>query len=119
MSERAPIVVAITGASGAPYAVRLLEALVRAKERVWLMISSHGWRLLQMESGIGSLRGAARAHGSRRLGRVRHALRLRGSRRGARIGERAHARHGDLSVLDGHARRARCGDVALARGARG
>jgi len=46
--ERAPIVVAITGASGAPYAVRLLEALVRAEERVWLMISSHGWRLLQM-----------------------------------------------------------------------
>ena len=55
MSERAPIVVAITGASGAPYAVRLVEALVRAEERVWLMISSHGWRLLQMESGIGSL----------------------------------------------------------------
>ncbi len=55
MSERAPIVVAITGASGAPYAVRLLEALVRAEERVWLMISSHGWRLLQLESGIGSL----------------------------------------------------------------
>jgi 4-hydroxy-3-polyprenylbenzoate decarboxylase len=55
MSERAPIVVAITGASGAPYAVRLLEALVRAHERVWLMISSHGWRLLQMESGVGSL----------------------------------------------------------------
>ncbi|HEV7704357.1 MAG TPA: flavin prenyltransferase UbiX [Gemmatimonadaceae bacterium] len=55
MSERAPIVVAITGASGAPYAVRLLESLVRAKERVWLMISSHGWRLLQMESGVGSI----------------------------------------------------------------
>ena len=55
MSERAPIVVAITGASGAPYAVRLLEALVRAQEQVWLMISSHGWRLLQMESGIGSI----------------------------------------------------------------
>jgi len=54
MSSREPIVVAITGASGAPYAVRLLEALVRAEERVWLMISSHGWRLLQMESGIGS-----------------------------------------------------------------
>lgn len=55
MSERAPIVVAITGASGAPYAVRLLDALIRAEERVWLMISSHGWRLLQMESGIGSV----------------------------------------------------------------
>ena len=37
MSERAPIVVAITGASGAPYAVRLLEALVAPSERVWLI----------------------------------------------------------------------------------
>jgi flavin prenyltransferase len=55
MSDRDPIVVAITGASGAPYAVRLLEALVRAERCVWLMVSSHGWRLLQMESGIGSL----------------------------------------------------------------
>ncbi len=55
MSDRLPIVVAITGASGAPYAVRLLEALVRAEERVWLMVSSHGWRLLLMESGVGSL----------------------------------------------------------------
>jgi 4-hydroxy-3-polyprenylbenzoate decarboxylase len=55
MSDRDPIVVAITGASGAPYAVRLLESLVRAEQRVWLTISSHGWRLLQMESGIGSI----------------------------------------------------------------
>jgi len=55
MSGRDPIVVAITGASGAPYAVRLLESLVRAEERVWLTISSHGWRLLQMESGVGSI----------------------------------------------------------------
>lgn len=55
MSDRQPIVVAITGASGAPYAVRLLESLVRAEQRVWLTISSHGWRLLQMESGVGSI----------------------------------------------------------------
>jgi flavin prenyltransferase len=55
MSERLPIVVAITGASGSPYAVRLLEALVRADERVWLMVSSHGWRILQIESAIDAL----------------------------------------------------------------
>ncbi|MGH7621872.1 MAG: UbiX family flavin prenyltransferase [Gemmatimonadaceae bacterium] len=55
MSDRDPIVVAITGASGAPYAVRLLESLLRAEQRVWLTISSHGWRLLQMESGVGSI----------------------------------------------------------------
>ncbi|MFN8653073.1 MAG: flavin prenyltransferase UbiX [Gemmatimonadales bacterium] len=47
-----PVVVAITGASGAPYAVRLLEVLVRNKVPTWLIISSHGWRLLTSETGI-------------------------------------------------------------------
>lgn len=47
-----PIVLAITGASGAPYAVRLLEVLARARVPVELIVSSHGWRLLQTESGI-------------------------------------------------------------------
>ena len=45
-SER-PLVFAITGASGAPYAIRLLEQLIRAKRRVQLVISSHGLRLLE------------------------------------------------------------------------
>ncbi|HJU90840.1 MAG TPA: flavin prenyltransferase UbiX [Gemmatimonadaceae bacterium] len=53
-SERLPLVFAITGASGAPYAVRVLEQLLRAEQPVWLVISSHGWRLLQMEAGIDS-----------------------------------------------------------------
>jgi 4-hydroxy-3-polyprenylbenzoate decarboxylase len=47
-----PIVLAITGASGAPYAVRLLEVLARARVPVELIVSSHGWRLLETESGI-------------------------------------------------------------------
>ncbi|MEO6446491.1 MAG: flavin prenyltransferase UbiX [Gemmatimonadaceae bacterium] len=47
-----PIVVAITGASGAPYAVRLLESLVRVRRRVWLVVSGHGYRLLSTEMGI-------------------------------------------------------------------
>ena len=47
-----PIVFAITGASGAPYAVRLLRALVEAKRPVQLIISDHGWRLLETESAI-------------------------------------------------------------------
>lgn len=51
MSER-PLVFAITGASGAPYAVRLLEVLARARVPTWLIISSHGWRLLAEECGI-------------------------------------------------------------------
>jgi len=50
-----PIVVAITGASGAPYAVRLLEQLVRAERRVQLIVSSHGLRLLWTEMDIDSV----------------------------------------------------------------
>jgi flavin prenyltransferase len=50
-----PIVVAITGASGAPYAVRLLEQLVAAKRGVQLIVSSHGLRLLQTEMAIESV----------------------------------------------------------------
>lgn len=48
----APIVVAITGASGAPYAVRLVEALLDADRRVQLIVSSHGLRLLATETGV-------------------------------------------------------------------
>lgn len=47
-----PIVLAITGASGAPYAVRLLDVLARARVPVELIVSSHGWRLLATESDI-------------------------------------------------------------------
>ncbi len=50
----APWVFAITGASGGPYAVRLLEVLARAKVPLWLIISKHGWRLLEMETGVAS-----------------------------------------------------------------
>jgi len=54
VSDR-PIVVAITGASGAPYAVGVLQALVAAERNTQLIISSHGYRLLDTELGIGSL----------------------------------------------------------------
>jgi flavin prenyltransferase len=50
-----PIVLALTGASGAPYGVRLLEALARNKVPVWLIVSGHGMRLLEAECGIGTL----------------------------------------------------------------
>jgi flavin prenyltransferase len=50
-----PIVVAITGASGAPYAVRLLEALVERQQRVALIVSDHGLRLLETEMDIASV----------------------------------------------------------------
>jgi 4-hydroxy-3-polyprenylbenzoate decarboxylase len=47
-----PIVLALTGASGAPYAVRLLHVLAEAKVPTWLIVSSHGYRLLRDECGI-------------------------------------------------------------------
>ena len=47
-----PIVMAITGASGAPYAVRLLEQLLVAGQPVQLILSSHGLRLLRTETDI-------------------------------------------------------------------
>ena len=50
-----PIVVAVTGASGAPYAVRLLESLVASDRPVQLIVSKHGWRLLATEAGIASM----------------------------------------------------------------
>src|SRR3989441_13238782 len=47
-----PLVLAITGASGAPYAVRLLEVLATNHVPTWLLVSTHGWRLLAEECGI-------------------------------------------------------------------
>ena len=55
MTRPAPLVVAITGASGAPYALKLLEALVQAKRSIWLIVSEHGWRLLSTEAGVADL----------------------------------------------------------------
>lgn len=54
-SSDLPIVLAITGASGAPYAVRLLEQLLAADREVWLIVSSHGLRLLHTEMEIDSV----------------------------------------------------------------
>jgi len=53
--EELPVVVAISGASGAPYAVRLLEQLLAADRQVWLIVTSHGLRLLHTEMDIDSV----------------------------------------------------------------
>jgi len=58
-----PVVVALTGASGAPYGVRLLDVLARSQVPVWLIASSHGMRLLQEECGLGSLEALRAATG--------------------------------------------------------
>lgn len=47
-----PVTLAMTGASGAPYAVRLLRALNDAAVPVRLVISKTGWRLLLEELDI-------------------------------------------------------------------
>jgi 4-hydroxy-3-polyprenylbenzoate decarboxylase len=48
----APVTLGITGASGAPYAVRVLAALNEAAVPVRLIVSSYGWRLLAEECAI-------------------------------------------------------------------
>jgi 4-hydroxy-3-polyprenylbenzoate decarboxylase len=55
MTNTPPIVVGITGASGAPYAVRLLQALTAAHRPVSLIVSKYGLRLLATEAGIESM----------------------------------------------------------------
>lgn len=58
-----PLVLAITGASGAPYAVRLLQVLAANRVPLWLLISSHGWRLLAQECGLADLDSLQKATG--------------------------------------------------------
>lgn len=50
----APVTLGVTGASGAPYAVRLLRALVETETPLRLIVSTYGWRLLAEEAEIGS-----------------------------------------------------------------
>ncbi|HET7228984.1 MAG TPA: flavin prenyltransferase UbiX [Longimicrobium sp.] len=59
----APVTLGITGASGAPYAVRLLRALNETATPTRLIISSYGWRLLAEETGIEGLEALQRATG--------------------------------------------------------
>lgn len=59
-----PIVLAMTGASGAPYGIRLLQQLVAAHQPVSLIVSSHGFRLLRTESDVGDAAGLRAAVGA-------------------------------------------------------
>ncbi|MBA2670673.1 MAG: UbiX family flavin prenyltransferase [Gemmatimonadetes bacterium] len=59
----APVVFGITGASGAPYAVRLLQALNESRTPVRLIVSTYGFRLLEEESGIADVEALRAATG--------------------------------------------------------
>ena len=48
-ADEAPLVLAMTGASGAPYAVRLLEVLLRGGYEVHLLISPSGQAVIRQE----------------------------------------------------------------------
>ena len=65
-----PLVFAITGASGAPYAVRLLEQLLVAGQHVQLIVSRHGLRLLEAETQVRSLEDLRTAVGTERFDRL-------------------------------------------------
>ena len=52
MSADPGFVLAMTGASGAPYAVRLLQVLCRSGQTVHLTISPSGAQVLREETGI-------------------------------------------------------------------
>ncbi|HEX8693226.1 MAG TPA: flavin prenyltransferase UbiX [Longimicrobium sp.] len=62
-SPGAPITLGITGASGAPYAVRLLRAFCETGTPLRLIVSTYGWRLLAEESGIDGLEALRAATG--------------------------------------------------------
>jgi 4-hydroxy-3-polyprenylbenzoate decarboxylase len=51
MTDSPPLVIAITGASGAPYGVRLLEVLLAAGREVHLSVSPSGQAVIQEELG--------------------------------------------------------------------
>lgn len=59
----APVVFGITGASGAPYAVRLLRALNDSGTPVRLIVSGYGLRLLAEETEIQGIDGLKAATG--------------------------------------------------------
>jgi len=47
-----PITLAITGASGSAYGLRLLQSLLDAKRRVYLLLSKPGQMVVKMETGL-------------------------------------------------------------------
>src|SRR5437773_12489574 len=63
LMSKLPVILAITGASGAPYGVRLLEMVAVHHVPAWLLVSGHGWRLLTETCGIKDDRDLTKAAG--------------------------------------------------------
>lgn len=51
-SAHRPVILAMTGASGAPYALRLLQCLLEKQRPVYLLVSKAAQMVLQMESDL-------------------------------------------------------------------
>lgn len=51
-SVKRPVILAMTGASGAPYALRLLQCLLGKQQPVYLLVSKAAQMVLQMESEL-------------------------------------------------------------------
>ena len=62
-ADPAPIALALTGASGSAYGLRLLECLLQAGRPVYLMISQAAQVVLRMEAGLEVPSRAAEAEG--------------------------------------------------------
>ena len=52
MNDNKPITLAITGASGSAYGLRLLQLLLEAKRTVYLLLSRPGQMVIKMETGL-------------------------------------------------------------------
>lgn len=52
LAARAPVALAMTGASGARYGLRLLECLLQAGEQVFFMVSAPGQVVISMETDL-------------------------------------------------------------------
>jgi 4-hydroxy-3-polyprenylbenzoate decarboxylase len=51
-SRNSTIALAVTGASGSAYALRLLQQLLLADQRVWMMLSDAARVVMEMEAGV-------------------------------------------------------------------
>ncbi|PLY17024.1 MAG: aromatic acid decarboxylase [Sedimenticola sp.] len=75
-----PVALAITGASGSLYGLRLLECLIRAERQVYLMISKAGQVVIPIETALNvpSRAGDAEVYLSRHFGAAEGQLRVFG-----------------------------------------